>query len=91
MQDSIILDQPSQAHYPPERDANGDLSGLNDEDRTAVHRLFELFYNFARELDPNMQVIVLDHVDIREPWFASAVVERWRRGGILVPQDWLEK
>jgi hypothetical protein len=49
-----------------------------------------LFYNFATELAPDMQVIVLDHVDIREPWFHSAVVERWRRGGTLVPKVWLE-
>lgn len=86
----LVLDQPSQAHYPPERDADGDLSTLNDEDRTAVHRLFELFQQVATELAPTMQVIILDHVDIKEPWFEQAVVARWRRGGTLVPKNWLE-
>jgi hypothetical protein len=86
----LLLDQPSQAHYPPDRDADGDLSALNDEDRTAVHRLFDLLERFATELTPRMQVIVLDHVDIKEPWFQQAVVERWCDGATLVPEHWLQ-
>jgi hypothetical protein len=38
----IIFDQPSQAHYPPERDADGSIDALADEDRTAVLQLFQL-------------------------------------------------
>ena len=32
----IIFDQPSQAHYPPEKDAEGSIDGLGDEDQNRV-------------------------------------------------------
>jgi hypothetical protein len=86
----LMLDQPSQAHYPPERDAEGDLGVLADEDQAAVRRLFELLRRFASDLAPSMQVIVVDHVDIRESWFQGAVAERWRAGRKLVPDEWIE-
>jgi hypothetical protein len=86
----LMLDQVSQAHYPAEQDKEGALDGLPDEDKAAVHRLFKLLHDFAAELTPNMQVIAIDHVDIIEPWFQSAVVERWRGGLALVPAEWLE-
>ena len=85
-----MLDQVSQAHYPAEQDKEGTLDGLPDEDKAAVHRLFKLLHDFAAELAPNMQVIAIDHVDIIEPWFQTAVVERWRNGLALVPETWLE-
>jgi hypothetical protein len=37
-----------------------------------------------------MQIIVVDHVDIRESWFQEAVAERWRAGRKLVPDEWIE-
>jgi Protein of unknown function (DUF3732) len=86
----FMLDQPSQAHYPPERDAEGDLGVLQDEDQAAVRRLFELLWRFATELAPKMQIIVVDHVDIKEPWFEGSVAERWRGGRKLVPDEWRE-
>ena len=36
----LMLDQPSQAHYPPERDERGRIDGLPDEDQAAVRRSF---------------------------------------------------
>ena len=85
----LILDQPSQAHYPPEHDDEGSLDGLADEDQTAVRRLFELISDAAAELAPDLQIIVTDHADIKRDWFERAVVERWRRGEKLVPEDWV--
>jgi hypothetical protein len=85
----LMLDQPSQAHYPPERDAEGTVDVLADEDQQAVHRLFELLSNYCRSLQPNIQVIVADHVELLESWFREAIVERWRDGIKLVPQTWL--
>lgn len=88
----LILDQPSQAHYPPERDADeGSLDVLDDEDKTAVRQLFALIARAADELAPELQIIVTDHADLNEPWFERAVVERWRRGKKLVPEGWLER
>jgi len=85
----LILDQPSQAHYPPERDAEGSLDGLRNEDQQAVLKLFQLLTNAAKELAPHLQIIVLDHADLRRPWFEEAVVERWRDGRKLIPDNWL--
>ena len=86
----IIFDQPSQAHYPPERDAEGSLDVLGDEDQTAVLQLFKLISDAAAELAPQLQIIVMDHADLKRDWFQSAVVERWRKGEKLVPQSWTQ-
>lgn len=85
----IFFDQPSQAHYPSEQDRDGDVSGLPDADREAVFKLFKLMFDVAVELAPNFQVIVTDHADLRDKWFADAVVTRWRGQG-LVPQSWID-
>ena len=85
----LILDQPSQAYYPPEQDSEGSLDGLADEDQTAVQRLFQLISNAAVELAPDLQIIVMDHADLKRDWFERAVVERWRRGEKLIPQSWM--
>jgi hypothetical protein len=78
------------AHYPPERDANGSIDGLSDEDQTAVLQLFKVLSDAAKELTPGLQIIVLDHADLKRDWFDEAVVERWRRGKMLVPPDWIK-
>jgi hypothetical protein len=86
----IIFDQPSQAHYPPERDAEGSLDVLDNEDQTAVFQLFKLIADAAAELAPHhMQIIVMDHADLKQDWFEAAVAERWRGGRKLVPAEWL--
>ncbi len=85
----IIFDQPSQAHYPPDRDADGSIDALNDEDQTAVLQLFKLISDAAAELAPDLQIIVMDHADLKRDWFESAVVERWRKGRKLVPSSWI--
>jgi|TARA_R110001606_G_scaffold274729_2_gene423127 chaperonin cofactor prefoldin len=86
----IIFDQPSQAHYPPDRDENDDggLGPLQDSDRRAVHDLFELMYDVSKEIGGGFQVIVLDHARIGEDWFENAIVEEWRHGNFLVPAEW---
>jgi hypothetical protein len=62
---------------------------LGNEDQAAVLQLFELISNAAKELAPDLQVIIMDHADLKTEWFSSAVVERWRSGHKLVPQGWL--
>jgi hypothetical protein len=85
----LMLDQPSQAHYPPERDENGRVNGLADEDQAAVQQLFKLLWDYSREMQPGMQVIVTDHVELLDQWFHDAIVQRWRDGIKFVPQTWL--
>ena len=86
----LILDQPSQAYFPPEQDSDGSLDGLTDEDQTAVQQLYQLIFDAATELAPDLQIIVMDHADLKRDWFERSVVERWRRGEKLVPQSWFE-
>jgi hypothetical protein len=86
----LMLDQPSQAHYPPDLDADdGSLEALPNEDKAAVHQLFALVARVASELAPHLQIILLDHADLKETWFEEAVVERWRHGEKLIPASWL--
>jgi len=85
----LFFDQPSQAHYPAEKDQNGDVDVLPDEDREAVYKLFKLMSDVGNELVPEFQVIVTDHADLREEWFENAVVARWRGHG-LIPQAWIQ-
>lgn len=84
----LMLDQPSQAHYPPERDENGRLDGLTDEDQAAVQQLFKLLLDYSTDMHPLMQIIVTDHVELLEQWFRDAIVERWRDGIKFVPPAW---
>jgi len=86
----LMLDQPSQAHYPPERDEGGRIDGLPDEDQAAVRQLFKLLHGYCGELAPDMQIIVADHVELLDDWFRGAIAERWRDGIALVPVSWLQ-
>lgn len=84
---TLILDQPSQAHYPAERDQDGSLDPLDDKDRHAVQALFELMHSACQEID-GLQLIVLDHAHLTDDWFEASIVEEWRRGHFLVPPAW---
>jgi hypothetical protein len=86
----LILDQPSQAHYPPDQDAEGSLDRLSDADKRAVTELFQLITNVATSLSPSLQIIVLDHAKLDEAWFVDAIVEEWRGDEALIPRDWME-
>jgi len=84
----LMLDQPSQAHYPPDRDV-GQISGGEDEDQAAVARLYLLLWEYCRDHAPSMQIIVADHVELLQGWFRDSTVQRWRDGIKLVPMTWL--
>jgi hypothetical protein len=90
----LVLDQPSQGHYPSEMVK---LAGQSQEDadEAAVTRLYTLMQEFVTEHAGRFQIIVVDHADLAEPWFQESVVSRWRPdpagGGFrkLVPSHWL--
>ncbi|MBF0463299.1 MAG: DUF3732 domain-containing protein [Magnetococcales bacterium] len=85
----LFLDQPSQVYFPPEKDVNGSIDEIKDDDRLAVIKMFQMIFKVAQELAPSWQVIITEHADIQEKWFQDAVVEKWRGGLKLVPDDWL--
>lgn len=84
----LMLDQPTQAHYPAEAD-NDSGAPEEDADRVAVRSMFELMRDVVDELAPAFQIIVCDHADLPEDWFQSAVRHRFRNGVKLIPADWI--
>lgn len=59
---------------------------LTDDDRTAVKRLFKFIYEKSNA--DGFQAIVIDHADEPEEWFQKCVIEKWRDGKKLVPDEW---
>lgn len=84
----LFLDQPSQVYFPAEKEIDGKFQNIADEDRLAVIRMFTLIFDIVGQLSPNFQVVVTEHADLDEPWYQDAIVERWRAGKKLVPDDW---
>jgi hypothetical protein len=84
----LFLDQPSQVYFPPEKDVDGSLSTGSENDRMAVSRMFQLVFQAVTAVAPGLQVIITEHADINEEWYSSAVIERWRGGLKLIPEDW---
>jgi len=88
----LFLDQPSQVYFPAEKDVDGTMTLVPEDDRLAVSRMlkliFEVVENAANSSASGVQVVITEHADINEPWFQDAVAERWRHGKKLVPDDW---
>ncbi len=87
----LFLDQPSQVYYPPDQDISTDdsLEYLSDIDRQALRRIFKLIFDAVESLYPNFQVIVTEHADLKDDnRFQSSIVEKWRQGEALIPQEW---
>lgn len=84
----LFLDQPSQVYFPPEKDLDGSMAGVVEDDRQAVVRMFQFVFKVVSELAPGLQVVMTEHADIKEDWYQNAIVERWRGGAKLVPEEW---
>ena len=84
----LFLDQPSQVYFPAEKDLEGSIHLVSEDDRVAVSRMFRLVFDAVKEVAPGLQVLITEHADINEDWYQAAVVERWRGGLKLVPEDW---
>ncbi|NVK15075.1 MAG: DUF3732 domain-containing protein [Rhodobacteraceae bacterium] len=86
----LVLDQPTQAYYPPDA-KDGSLDEIDiDEDRRAVQSLFELMHRACQEIEAPFQLIVLDHAHLRTEWFERAISEEWRGENALIPASWPE-
>jgi hypothetical protein len=53
-----------------------------------VSRMFGFVFDVVNDLAPRFQVVITEHADINQDWYQGAVVERWRQGLKLVPDDW---
>ncbi|RKH75767.1 DUF3732 domain-containing protein [Corallococcus sp. AB045] len=87
----LVLDQPTQVYFPPERYAQmeGRAEELPDEDRLAVKRLYDFLLRICSELAPGLQIIVLDHAYLDTEEFKETLVEApWRGDRALIPKGW---
>lgn len=86
----LILDQPSQAYYPPDKDTElkGKLATSSDE--TAVKQMYDFILSATKELAPNFQVIITDHAKLNYTEFTECITEEWRNGNKLIPEAWIE-
>lgn len=86
----LFLDQPSQVYYPPDQDLKVDdsLNSLRSGDRQSLQRIFAFLFEVV-ESTPNFQLIVTEHADLRDDVrFQSSIIERWRSGAALIPEEW---
>ncbi|WP_269303663.1 DUF3732 domain-containing protein [Aeromicrobium sp. HA] len=81
----LMLDQPTQAFFPEEV---VDAAEDEDADWAAVRRQFELLRDVVETLSGELQIIVCDHANLADDWFQDAVVDNWRNGVALIPNDW---
>jgi len=86
----ILIDQPSQAFFPPDQGFGGDMEQLNDTDREHTKDLYRLMRDEVIAQDGELQVIALDHADFDDQWFQDCVVDRWRDGKALIPVEWYD-
>ncbi|MEV7405650.1 DUF3732 domain-containing protein [Streptomyces sp. NPDC091267] len=85
----LVLDQPSQVYFPS--DYNGPQVALAGEDRTSLLRVYQAINDTLRRLGGEFQVIVMEHADLEDEIFRTAVVERWRGGqSALIPPRWID-
>jgi hypothetical protein len=90
----LVLDQPSQGHYPSQRGRQAEARSTDADDQ-AVRDLYKKMYDFVEENGGKFQIIAVDHADFAEEWFTSSVVKDWRdqsKGKVgLVPANWLDR
>ncbi len=81
----IFIDQPSQVYFPSEDDAR-------KVDSQEIRMIYKFIYKMVIELSPNLQVIIVDHADIKEDYFKNAIVEEWWNDGCaLIPSSWYKE
>lgn len=86
----LILDQPSQVYYPPEKEKESQ-GELQSSDEIAVDKMFSFMFRVVEETKNKLQVIVTDHAMLKSEQFKKGVREVWRNGEKLVPISWKEK
>lgn len=82
----VMFDQSTQAFFPEEV-----VDAADDEnaDWEAVRRQFALMRDVVANLDGQLQIIASDHANLQDDWFQEGVIENWRNGVALIPEDWL--
>lgn len=80
----LFLDQPSQVYFPSELDEK-------QIDWNEVNKMYQFIIDRTNELNGKLQVIVVDHADLKEDSFRQFICENWWSiDKNLVPSDWYE-
>lgn len=78
----IFLDQPSQVYFPSEIDEK-------NIDWNEVEKMYQFIINRTNEAKGKLQVIIVDHADLKGDSFRKFVCEDWwSSDDNLVPRDW---
>lgn len=96
----IVYDQPSQVYFPKklaaksEEEIDLDPQYQKDEDKIAVRKIFSTMSTAQKEMNNQMQIIVLEHADESVWGDVENIYEvcEWR--GInnkLIPEEWIER
>ena len=80
----LFLDQPSQVYFPSELDEK-------QIDWNEVNKMYQFIIDRTNELNGKLQVIIVDHADLKEESFRKFICENWwPTDKNLVPNDWYE-
>jgi len=92
----IILDQPSQVYFfSPMKylaldGTTHDTLG-SDADLDAVKRMFQVLFDFCKNLAPHFQIIVLEHANLPDAQYQEALVDQpWSVDRALIPPEWIQ-
>lgn len=84
----LFLDQPSQVYFPADKDVAHIVNPEKEVDREKVKKIYKAAFDLVKELNHNLQIIMTDHANLKEPWFQESIIKNWRDGEKLVPQNW---
>lgn len=84
----LMLDQPSQVYFPPEKDIDNTGEIKESADEIAVKQMFEFIIDTTIAMDGKFQVIITDHAFLKTDKFREHVQEVWRDGMKLIPESW---
>lgn len=80
----LFLDQPSQVYFPSELDEK-------EIDWNEVNKMYQFIIERTKEAKGKLQVIVVDHANLKEGEFKNYICENWWPiDQNLVPNDWYE-
>lgn len=85
----LIIDQPTQVYFPPEKDINNDGVIQKSSDEIAVRKMFDFIIDRTEALNSAFQVIITDHAYLQDDKFRNCVKAVWRNGEKLIPHDWI--
>ncbi len=92
----LVFDQPSQVYFPrrlaaSKSDAEASDPALRDEDIEAVRKVFATIAAVVKSTQCGLQTLVLDHAgsDVWGDVEGIHLVEEWRSGNKLIPNEWL--